>query len=334
MTVRKEWLGLTMESPLEPEMPICDAHHHLWDRPDDRYLLEDLLEDIGGGHNIVGTVFIECRARYRTDGPEAMRPLGEMEFVRDTVAEAKRRGRPGVAAGIIGHVDLNLGDAAAEVLEAHLALNPDRFRGIRHITAWDDSPNIHLPFPAHKGMMLEPAFRAGFACLQRYGLSFDSWLYHPQLPELGDLARAFPETTIICDHVGGTLLVGPYADRREEALGAWRRSMSELAECPNVVVKLGGIGMMIYGFDWPKQPAPPDSASLAQDMAPFYLWCLEKFGVERCIFESNFPVDKRSYSYTVLWNAFKRLSADFSPAERRALFHDNAVRVYRLKDNA
>lgn len=332
-TSRDAWLRLTAEDPFEPALPICDPHHHLWDRPDDRYLLDELLQDIQSGHNIVSTVFIECHSMYRQDGPEEMKPVGETEFVQGVTVQ-RARGQYGptrVVAGIVGHADLTLGAAVAPVLEAHLAASPDRFQGIRHICVWDASPAIPITAPVRRpGVMLDTTFRAGFACLQKYGLSFEAWLYFPQLPELASLARAFPEVPIILNHIGGVLGIGPYAGRRDEIFQTWKRGMVEVAACPNVVVKLGGLGMPRSGFGWETQIAPPTSAELAEPTAPYYLTCIETFGPSRCMFESNFPVDKASYSYGVVWNSFKRMTQGFSAPERAALFHDTAARVYRL----
>ena len=338
VTERESWLRMTMEDPLDPELPICDPHHHLWDRParldrpGNRYLLEELLQDIGEGHNIVQTVFVECRSMYRKDGPQEMAPVGETEFVQGIAAQSAsgQYGTTRVAAGIVGHADLTLGTAVAAVLEAHIAASSNRFRGIRHSSTWDASTDIGSYMSSRKEMLLDSRFREGFGCLQKYGLSFDSWLYHPQLPELADLARAYPDTQIIVDHIGGLLGTGPYAGKREEIFQQWKSGITELSTCPNVAVKLGGLGMPMCGFGWNEQTTPPNSAELAEVMAPYYRWCIEKFGAERCMFESNFPVDKASYSYTVMWNAFKRISEDFSPDDRAALFHDTAVRVYRL----
>jgi predicted TIM-barrel fold metal-dependent hydrolase len=297
-------------------------------------LLEELLQDTGGGHRIVQTVFVECRSMYKRGGPEEMQPVGETEFVQDIAAQSTsgQYGMTAVAAGIVGFADLTLGAMVAPVLEAHIAASRNRFRGIRHISTWDASPDIvsSSTRTSPKGLLLDPKFREGFACLQKYGLSFDAWLYHPQLMELVDLARAFPDTPIVVNHIGGPLGIGPYAGKRKEVFQDWKRGMAALATCPNMVVKLGGLGMPRCGFGWHERATPPSSAELAEAMAPYYRWCIEQFGVDRCMFESNFPVDKISYSYHVLWNAFKRISEDFSPQERGALFYETAVKVYRL----
>lgn len=346
MAIQKEaWYNLINEDPLEPELQICDPHHHLWDYPDNlpedrirkshrharHYMLKELLEDVSGGHNILQTVFIECGSMYRKDGPLEMRPIGQTEFVQGIAAQAAsgQYGKTLVAAGIVGFADLTLGSAVAPVLEAHVEASPNRFRGIRYTCTWDASTAIDSRVDTPK-LLSEPKFREGFACLEKYNLSFDSWLYHTQLLELADLAKAFPRTMIILNHVGGPLGIGPYAGKREEVFQLWKRGIAALAVCPNVLVKLGGLGMPLNGFGWHERPTPPGSAEIAQTLAPYYNYCIEKFGVNRCMFESNFPVDRVSYSYTVIWNAFKRIVKGFSPSEKAALFHDTAAKVYRL----
>jgi predicted TIM-barrel fold metal-dependent hydrolase len=263
-----------------------------------------------------------------------MAPVGETEFVQGVAAQSAsgQYGTTRVAAGIVGHADLMLGNAVAGVLEAHLAASRNRFRGIRHSSTWDASTEIGTYMNSRKELLLDSKFREGFACLQKYGLTFDAWLYHPQLPELADLARTFPDTQIIVDHIGGLLGTGPYAGKREEVFSQWKKGITELSNCPNVVVKLGGLGMPMCGFGWDERTTPPNSIELAETMAPYYNWCIEQFGVDRCMFESNFPVDKASYSYNIMWNAFKRISEEFSPSEKAALFHDTAVKVYRLSN--
>jgi len=261
-----------------------------------------------------------------------MQPVGETEFVQGIAAQSAsgQYGITTIAAGIVGFADLTLGSAVVPVLEAHLAASRNRFRGIRHICVWDASADITSRRNLPEGLLLDAKFREGFACLQKYNLSFDAWLYHPQLTELVDLAKAFPDTPIILDHIGSPLGIGPYAGKRAEIYQEWKQQITRLATCPNVVVKLGGLGMPICGFGWHERSIPPNSTELAEAMAPYYLWCIEQFGVDRCMFESNFPVDKQSYSYTIIWNAFKRITKDFSSGDRAALFHDTAVKVYRL----
>jgi L-fuconolactonase len=321
-----------VEDVLEPDRPIYDPHHHLWDHPGRRYLLDELLTDLGSGHNVVATVFVECMSMYRANGPQEMRPVGETEFVNGVAAMSASGGfgKTRVASGIVSFADLALGEQVGAVLDAHLAASP-RFRGIRHAAGWEASDqvrNSHTNPPP--GLLGDERFRRGFAELAPRGLTFDAWLYHPQLPELTDLAKAFPDTTIILDHFGGPLGIGPYAGRRAEVFGVWKTAIRALADCPNVVVKLGGLVMPLNGFRFHKREQPIGSIELAEATRDWYLHTIECFGVERCMFESNFPVDKVSYSYNVLYNAFKRLSQGYSPAERAALFHDTAARVYRL----
>jgi predicted TIM-barrel fold metal-dependent hydrolase len=326
------WLARHDEAAIEPDLPICDPHHHLWEHPTDTYLLDELRADTGSGHRVERTVFVECTSAYRPDGPEALRPVGETELVAAIAAESERTADQGaVIAGIVGLADLRLGGAVEEVLAAHVEAGAGRFRGIRHATSWDPDPgirNAHTDPPP--GLLGDPSFREGFAALGRAGLRFDAWHYHPQIPELTDLARAQPDVPIVLDHLGGPLGIGPYAGRREEVRDVWRGAMAELAGCENVSVKLGGIGMPIYGLGWHQRPEPPTSEELAEAWAPDIRWCIEAFGVDRCMFESNFPVDKRSCSYVVLWNAFKRIVADASAEERDALFRGTATRFYGL----
>ncbi len=325
---------MMVEQAIDPDLAICDPHHHLWDGPGGRgrYLLDEFLEDAGDGHKIVKTVFVECGTMYRKDGPPEMGPVGETEFAQHMAAKSAsgQCGTTAVAAGIIGFADLTLGGGVASVIEAHLAAGKNHFRGVRQSCTWDKDRAV-LTMGKGKGMMLDSKFREGFACLRRYGLSFDAWQYFTQLMELADLARVFPGTPIIVNHTGGILGIGPYEGKRDQSFQKWKRGVTELASCPNVMMKLGGLGMTRCGFGWHEQANPPSSAELAAVMAPYFHFCIEVFGVERCMFESNFPVDKVSYSYTVLWNAFKRICEDFSPKERSALFHDTAVKAYRLE---
>jgi L-fuconolactonase len=324
------------EAILEPELPIVDPHHHLWDRPGWRYLLDELLADLNTGHRIVATVFVQCRSMHRADGPEPLRPVGETEFVNGVAAMSASGGYgpTKVCAGIVGHADLTLGAAVESVLEAHVRAGGGRFRGIRHIAAWDADASVLNPAnPAPRALMADRSFREGFARLAPLGLSFDAWLYHPQIAELADLARAFPDTTIVLNHVGGPLAVGSYAGRRDAVFADWSRAIRDLAACPSVSVKLGGMGMRINGFDFQEGARPPSSETLAAAWRPYVETCLEAFGPGRCMFESNFPVDKGSYGYAAYWNACKRLalSSGLSAADRTSLFSGTATRVYRLE---
>ena len=329
------WLARHAHEPIiEPDLPVVDPHHHLWDRGGHRYLLDQLLADTGSGHRVEATVFVECMAFYGADGPEDARPVGETEFVNGVAAMSAsgQYGATRACAGIVGFVDLTLGaDRVRELLSTHVRAGNGRFRGIRHAAGWDASPAIrgsHTNPP--QGLYGLPRFREGFAQLAPLGLSFDAWQYHPQLPELAALARAFPETSIILDHCGGPLGVGPYEGRRDETFGRWARDLKALAACPNVTVKLGGLGMRIGVFDFPKRETPPDSRELADAFRPWIETCIEAFGAQRCMFESNFPVDMITSSYAVLWNAFKRLAVGASESEKAALFAGTARRVYRI----
>ncbi len=327
-----DWLALTNEPALEPELPIIDPHHHLWDRPGNLYMLEHLLEDIRA-HNVRQTVFVECTSMYRADGPEELRVVGETEFVQGVAAKSASGlyGDTRVATGIVGTADLRLGDRVTPVLEAQIAASPQRFRGIRHRAAWADKtvlPNLSPNAPQH--ILLDPDFRKGYAHLRTYGLSFEGWLYHTHIADLTDLAHAFPDTTIIFNHLGGPIGVGSYAGRRDEVFAAWKLDVAELAKCPNVVAKVGGIQMVVNGYGWHEQERPPTSDQLLAANRDWYNYTIDQFGPDRCMFESNFPVDKLSCSYTVLWNQFKKLTSGYSADERAAMFHDTAMRVYRL----
>jgi len=326
------WLSLTEEPALEPELPIIDPHHHLWDRPNDRYLLEELVAD-ARAHNVRQTVFVECSSMYRADGPEEFKVVGETEFVQGiaAVSASGRYGQIRVATGIVGTADLRLGDRIAPVLEAQVAASPRRFRVIRHRAAHEDEtvvPNQPADLPQH--VLLDPSFRRGFSYLRQYGLSFEGWVYHTHIRDLTDLARAFPDTPIIFNHLGGPIGVGSYAGRREEVFAAWKPAVTELAKCQNVVAKVGGIQMVVNGFGWHERKRPPTSDELLAANEKWYRHTIEQFGPKRCMFESNFPVDKLSCSYTVLWNQFKKLTKGFSADERTAMFHDTALRTYRL----
>jgi len=332
--VRPDWLaGAEAEEIIDPELPIVDAHHHLFDFPTFHYLMPDMLADMDCGHDIAATLFVECRTMYRPDGPTALRSLGETEFA-NGVAAMSASGRYGDArlcARIIGNVDLCLGAAAQAALEAHIAVSGGRFCGIRNVAAWHEGDEIKAtsanPPP---GLLLDPAFRQGFACLAPLDLSFDAWILHTQLGDLIDLARAFPDTRIVLDHLGGAIGIGPYAGRRDEVFAQWHAQIRELAKCPNVRIKLGGLAMHVFGFDFHKLERPPVSVVMAEAWRPYVAAAIEAFGVRRCMFESNFPVDKGMCTYQALWNAFKHLASGCSAAEKSALFSGTACETYGL----
>jgi predicted TIM-barrel fold metal-dependent hydrolase len=330
---REDWLALRREETIDPERPIVDAHHHLWDRGGQRYMIEEITGDIASGHNIVATVYVDCRSMYRAAGPEALRPVGEVEFANGVAAMSASGGYGSAAlcAGIVGHANLLLGEAARAVLEAEIAAGNGRFRGIRHASAWDADASIGGTYSTRpKGLLLDTTFRRGFACLAPLGLSFDAWLFHPQIGELTDLARAFPDTRIVLDHCGGPIGVGSYANRRQEIFPVWQAQVREIAKCPNVVVKLGGLAMRLLGYDFHERPIPPSSEDAAAAWRPYIESCIEAFGPGRCMFESNFPPDKGQCSYQVIFNAFKRIAAPYSEAEKTALFQKTATDFYRL----
>jgi predicted TIM-barrel fold metal-dependent hydrolase len=330
LPVRDDWLARRTEVILEPDLPIIDPHHHLWDRPGWCYLLDDLLADTNSGHNIVATVFVQCRAMYRTTGPEEMKPVGETEFV-NSIATSAAGCQTKVCAGIVGHADLRLGSRVQAVLEAHIRAGGGRFRGIRHITAWDPDPTlVHPAYVSPPGLMADATFREGFACLAPLNLSFDAWLYHPQIGDLTALAQAYPDTRICLNHVGGPLGIGIYGGKRDEVFGHWSAAIHALANCPNVFVKLGGLAMRINGFDFHEKTIPPASEVLAAAWQPYFETCVKAFGAPRCMFESNFPVDKGSYVYASFWNACKILARAASAAEKHDLFSGTAARFYRL----
>ncbi|MEE4281868.1 MAG: amidohydrolase family protein [Pseudomonadales bacterium] len=329
---REQWLAQVQEDIIEPDLPICDPHHHLWDDANNPYLLPELLADTGAGHNVVSTVFVECAAMYRADGPEKMRPVGETEFVNGVAAMSAsgRYGNMRACAGIVSYADLTLGAQVGSVLDAHMAAS-QRFRGIRHAAGWDADKRVRNSHTNPcESLFLQDSFRAGFAELAKRGLSFDAWLYHPQIPELTDLARAFPDTTIILDHFGGPLGIGPYAGHADEIYAQWQMDVRSLTECKNVYAKLGGIVMPVNGFGWHKRDLPATSDEIVMATGRYHRSAIELFGPERCMFESNFPVDKQSCSYAVLWNAFKKIAAGFSAEDKSRLFHDTAVEAYRL----
>jgi predicted TIM-barrel fold metal-dependent hydrolase len=346
-----------VEEILDPDLPIVDPHHHLWDRraalgapPVDpssehgftrvlrmapRYLLDELLADTGSGHHVIATVFVECRAMWRADGPSELRPVGETEFVNGVAAmcASGTYGATRACAGIVGHADLTLPpDTVDAVLKAHIAAGGGRFRGIRHGGAHHADPAVLGPLHGRvpEGLYRSPAFHAGFARLAANGLSFDAWVLEPQLPDVIELARAFPDTTIVLDHVGTPLGVGSHVGRREERFDVWRENIRALASCPNVNVKLGGLAMVYCGFPSFLSAASASSEQLALEWRPYVDECIEAFGASRCMFESNFPVDMGSCGYATLWNAFKRIAAGCSEGDKRALFAGTANRVYRL----
>lgn len=327
------WLAQVQEPALEPELPIVDAHHHLWKLPHDTYLLPEFLADAEGeGHRIVASVFAECAAMYRRDGPPELRSVGEVEFANGVGAQAASGvfGPVLACAALFGSVDLMLGARAGDILDVHLARAPERYRGVRPIVCADPHGALD-PWPsAPAEMMSSPEFRSGARELARRDLVLDIWVFHHQLAEVAALARALPDLTIVLDHLGTPLGMGWYAERRREVFEHWREGMSAVADCPNVVLKLGGLNMHFNGFGWRERSRPPTSDELVAANGAYYRLAIELFGPSRCMFESNFPMDKRSIGYGVLWNAHKKMAAGFSPAEKRMMFGGVAARTYRI----
>ena len=328
-----DWLALRSEAVLEPDLPIVDPHHHFWQRRDP-YFAPQLLADIhDSGHMIRGTVYMECSSMYRAEGDPGFASVGEIEFANGVGAEFASgfHGPLRVCAGVVGKVDLTMGALTRDVLATCLTRAPDRFRGIRHMAGWDADPEVNmLMVPPPPGLLMDATFREGFAQLGPLGLSFDAHCYHPQLPELIDLVDAFPDTRVIIDHIGGLVRHGPYARDLNDTFRSWRHNIRLLAERPNTVMKIGGMGMRALGFDFIDRDLPPTSKDLAEAWHPFVETCIEAFGPARCMFESNFPVDRASVSYRVLWNTFKRMTSGFSLDEKADLFAGTAIRAYRL----
>jgi L-fuconolactonase len=329
------WLDQVKEDILEPGRPIIDPHHHLW--PEGhlglrQYLLAELWRDTGSGHTVERTVFLECGMGFRASGPEHLKPVGETAFVADVAAEtSKAGGSHAVIAGIVGYADLTRGNQLDEVLDAHATAGRGLFRGIRHAGARHPRPEEgFLPGRAPAGLFLDSAFQAGVRRLGQRGYTYESWLYHVQIAEFAALARSAPDTVIILDHLGTPLGAKSFRDRRDEILANWKTDIARLAQYPNVHVKLGGMAMPDNGFGWDVAARPATSDELSAAQREYYLHAIDCFGPQRCMFESNFPVDRLSISYAVLWNAFKKIAAGFSESDKSALFHDTAARVYRL----
>lgn len=328
-----QWLAKAAhEDILEPELPIVDAHHHLWDLPGFRYLLDEFVSDLQSGHNIVASVFNECQSMYRAHGPAEMKSVGEVEFCAGLAAmsESGKYGPTRVNAGIVGAADLTLGDRLAGVLEANIAAGGGRFRGVRHAAAWDSDPTIGSHTKTPPGLYLHPSFQAGMRRMTALGLSLDAWLFHTQLADVAVLARACPDANIVLCHTGGPLGYGPYADRRDEVFKTWKAGMAEIARCENISVKLGGLTVRQVPYDYGTSEAPITSLRLAEIWRPYVLTCIELFGPRRCMVESNFPVEKMGIGYAGLFNTFKRILGDLSASEKNEVFSGCASRVYRL----
>ncbi len=331
--VNESWLAQINEPIVDPERPIIDPHHHLWRRPAPRgsYLIEDFWRDTGSGHNVVKSVFIECRAEYRTDGPEHMKCLGETEFVTEQADASENDDNQTMIVAITAHADLTLGDSLTEVLDGHREISKGRFRGIRHSGPRDPNPEMFsIRGNGLEGQYAREDFRQGVRTLGQQELVYETWHYHHQNRDYLELARAVPDTTMILDHMGTPIGIGHYAAKREEIYAQWREDVAEIAKCPNVYAKLGGLAMPDNGFGFDKAERPPTSDEFAEAQRRYYLHMIDCFGPERCMFESNFPVDKLSVSYHVLYNAMKKMVADFSEAEKDRMFYGTAAEVYKI----
>jgi L-fuconolactonase len=327
------WLATApAEEILFPDLPVVDPHHHLWDHPGYRYLLDEFTADATTGHRVVATVFAECLSMYRADGPEALRPVGETGFVAGVAEQADGAASPvRVGAGISGFADLRLGAAVEDVLRAHLDAGRGRFRGIRVATSWDDDPTIENSHTGSAPHLLgDPDVRAGMRVLADLDLVLDTWVFFPQLADVAEAADAVPDLSVVLDHCGGPLGYGRYTGRRDEDFDAWRRGVQAVAERPNVTCKIGGLVARLAAFDYRTAERPASSAELATLWRPWIETCIDAFGPDRCMFESNYPVDKVGVPYATLWNTFKRVSGSMTDAERRDLFAGTAQRVYAL----
>lgn len=332
------WLDQVREEIIEPERPIIDPHHHLWKKRFGRdYLLQDLWQDTDSGHNIVKTVFVECRAFYRREGPGHLRPLGETEYISQLAHESLQQSGQAQIAGIVAHADLMLGgqpERLEELLHGHREICGELLCGIRHSGARDARPeDLLIPGPAPSYLYGREDFRAGLRMLARHGLVYDTWHYHHQNVDFLDLARDVPEATMVLDHFGTPLGVGIYRGAGDAIFEQWKEDIRQIARCPNVYAKLGGLAMPDNGFGWDRREQPPDSDEFVRRQKKYYLHTIDCFGPERCMFESNFPVDRLSISYPVLWNGFKKMVADFSEEDRHALFFGTAEKVYGLGSN-
>lgn len=343
LAIRPQWLSTTKEEPLEPQVPVIDTHHHLYKRPDVRYLLDEFLDDTACGHDVRATVFVQARAMLRADAPAALQSVGETEFANGIAAMSASGlyGRTKVCAGIVGHADLTLGNEVRSVLERHIAAaggepaQGGRFRGIRQPLAWDsDSRLTNAAYPANRDTMTSASFRAGFSQLAPLGLSFDAWLFFHQLPDLASLARDFPDTPIVVDHCGGIVRIGDHETSADDVFPVWKAGIMDLASCPNVMIKLSGLGMRLGGFGMEANDRAPDSQQLADVWRPWVETCIDAFGPSRCMYGSNFPVDKGSYSYGIGINAMKRITAGLTPNEKDDIFWRTATEFYRLSPDA
>jgi L-fuconolactonase len=329
--VNPEWLARRREEIVEPGLEIVDPHHHVWDMPGNRYLFDEVRGDFESGHRIVASVHVQCHSMYRADGPEELRPVGETEFVNGIAAQSAsgEYGPSRICAGIIGTTDLMLGGRVEPVLQAHIRAGGGRFRVIRPSLAWHESSEVRaLNIPPR--ILMQKEAREAIACIEKLGLTLDTWIFFTQLDEALDVCRSFPGLKVIINHAGGPVGIGPYEGQRDAVFAVWRQKIEALARCPNAFIKLGGLAMRYGGFHFNKLPEPPSSDLLVEKWTPYVETCIQSFGPKRCMFESNFPVDRGMCNYHVLWNAFKKMTRHYSPEERRSLFSRTAAATYGL----
>ena len=329
------WLDQVVEEVIDPDRPIIDPHHHLWKKRFGRnYLLEDLWHDTGSGHNVVKTVFVECRAFYHREGPEYLKPLGETGFISELASISATSENHATVAGIIGHADLTLEKSKLnELIEQHIQVCSGKFCGIRHAGAYDSRPgDLLIPGPAPRDLYQNRSFKTGLKFLGSMGITYDTWHYHHQNSDFIELAQAVPECNIVLDHFGTPLGEGIYRPHREEIFQNWKEDMRRLARLPNIYVKLGGLAMPDNGFRWHRSEKPPSSDEIIAQQGRYYLHMIDCFGPERCMFESNFPVDRLSVGYHVLYNAFKKMTRNFSEQEKHDMFFGTAEKVYSLTE--
>ena len=335
-----QWLAKAVpEAPIQPELPIIDPHVHFWQMASGyRYFLEEFAQDAAScGHTIEATVFVECNSMYRKSGPPHLRPVGETEFAVGMAAMAlSGRYTPTRAAdGIVGFVDLSQGDRAAEALDAQLAAGNGRLKGIRQRAKWDPDPVVRGAMHADgPGLYLQPDFANGIKALVSRGLLFEASIFHPQISDVTALARAHPDCSIVVNHSGSPVGHSSYAGKAEEVHGSWMAGMRELAACPNVSIKMGGLLMCLGNFDYTLESRPPTSGELASLWRPYIEPCLELFGASRCMVSSNFPVEKAGVPYGTVWNMFKRLAEGCTADEKRLIFSETARRIYGLPSAA
>ena len=329
-----DWLAQVKEEIIDPQLPIIDPHHHLWNGDNQLagsfpYLIENLNEDTFSGHNIVGTIFMECAQGYYLNGEEKYKPVGETEFVINLIKDSKKLPESTNIMGIIGYANLMLGTDVKDVLDEHLSKGEGLFKGIRHAAGWDKNNEIHNSHSNPiENIYYDKNFIKGAEELINLNLTFDAWHYHHQITDLSIFAERYPELIIIHDHFGGPLGVGPYEGKREEIFKKWKDDISLLSESKNVYAKLGGLAMPVNGWNFHKQDKPASSDQIVDLHQQYYLHTINCFGADRCMFESNFPVDRRSVTYHILWNAFKKMVSDYSDEDKNKLFFKNAKDVY------